>query len=131
MRERSDIQTRTDLEEMLTAFYTKVFKDDVISHFFTEVVPLDLEHHLPLITDFWESVLLEAKGYRKNVMEVHQNIHSLSAIDKKHFDRWVQLFTQTVDEFFEGAKATLAKQRAQSIATMMNIKMNHPNPLKG
>lgn len=128
--EKRDIQTRADLEKMLTAFYTKVFKDEVVQRFFTEVVPLDLDHHLPLITDFWESVLLDARGYKKNVMEVHQNIHKLSAIDKKHLDRWVQLFTQTVDEFFEGSKATLAKQRAQSIATMMDIKMNHPNPLK-
>lgn len=123
MNKKKDIETRADLEEMLTAFYKKVFNDDLISHFFTEVVPLDLEHHLPLIADFWESVLLEARGYRKNVMEIHQNIHALSPIHKRHLDRWVQLFSETVDAFFEGDKANLAKQRATSIATMMDVKM--------
>ena len=126
-----DIENRADIELLLKNFYTKVFNDDLISHFFTEVVPLNLEEHIPVIADFWESVLLDAKGYRKNVMEVHLDISKKSKIERQHLDRWVQLFTQTVDEFFEGPKSTIAKQRAASIATMMNIKINYPNPLKG
>ena len=126
-----DIENRSDIELLLNRFYTKVFEDDLISHFFKEVVPLDLETHIPVIADFWESVLLDAKGYRKNVMEVHLNISQKSKIEKKHLDRWVELFTETVNELFEGHKATIARQRATSIATMMNIKINHPKPLKG
>ncbi len=124
-----DIETREDLEMMLTAFYEKVFNDDLISHFFIEVVPLRLDHHLPLITDFWESVLLNAQGYRRNVMEIHLDIHKKSPLEKQHLDRWVQLFTKTVDHFFDGPKAILAKQRAQSIATMMGIKISQSNSL--
>ena len=127
---KKDIETRNDIESLLNDFYKKAFKDDLIGRFFTEVVPLNLETHLPLIADFWESVLLDGKGYRKNVMEIHRDISGKSKIEKEHFDRWVQLFTETVDKFFEGTKATLAKQRAASIATMMNIKINFPDPLK-
>jgi hemoglobin len=127
---KKDIENRADLEKMLEAFYKKVFKDDLISHFFLEVVPLDLETHIPVITDFWESVLLDGRGYRKNVMEIHLNISKKSRIEKVHLDRWVKIFSETVDEMFEGTKASLAKQRAVSIATMMNIKINYPNPLK-
>ena len=125
-----NIENRRDIELLLNRFYTKVFKDDLISHFFTEVVPLNLKTHIPVIADFWESVLLDSKGYRKNVMEVHMNISQKSKIEKPHLDRWVLLFTETVDELFEGPRAIVAKQRAASIATMMNIKINHPNPLK-
>lgn len=127
---KKDIETRADIELLLNDFYEKVFKDDLIGRFFTEVVPLNLETHLPVIADFWESVLLDGKGYRKNVMEIHRDISSKSKIEKDHFDRWVQLFTETVDNLFEGPKAMLAKQRAASIATMMNIKINYPDPLK-
>ena len=127
---KRDIENRADLERLLEVFYRKVFKDDLISHFFTEVVPLNLETHIPVITDFWESVLLDGRGYRKNVMEIHLNISEKSKIDKEHLDRWVKIFSETVDELFEGAKASLAKQRAASIATMMNIKIDYPNPLK-
>ena len=121
---KRDIENRADLERMLGAFYKKVFKDDLISHFFIEVVPLNLETHIPVIADFWESVLLDGRGYRKNVMEIHLKISEKSKIEKEHLDRWVKVFSETVDELFEGAKASLAKQRAASIATMMHIKMS-------
>lgn len=127
---KKDIETRNDIESLLNDFYKKAFKDDLIGRFFTEVVPLNLETHLPLIADFWESVLLDGKGYRKNVMEIHRDISNKSKIEKEHFDRWVQLFTESVNNLFEGPKANLAKQRAASIATMMNIKINFPDPLK-
>jgi hemoglobin len=127
---KKDIETRADLESVLRAFYTKVFDDDLIRHFFTEVVPLDLKHHIPVITDFWESVVLGTHGYRRNVMDIHQQISRLSPLNKVHLDRWVQLFTATVGEFFEGPNAERMKQRAASIATLMDIRINHPNPLK-
>ena len=121
--EKKDIENRADLVIMLEAFYKKAFKDDLISHFFLEVVPLNLETHIPMITDFWESVLFDGRGYRKNVMEIHLDISKKSKIEKAHLDRWVKIFSETVDEMFEGTKASLAKQRAMSIATMMNIKI--------
>ncbi|MBD0353013.1 MAG: group III truncated hemoglobin [Flavisolibacter sp.] len=110
---------------MLASFYQKVFDDEMIGHFFTVVVPLDLAKHLPVITDFWESIVFGKHSYRKNVMEVHQHIHQLSAIRKEHLDHWVALFTETIDAHFAGEKATLMKQRATSIATLMDIKLNH------
>jgi hemoglobin len=124
---KKDIESRGDLEHLLERFYEKAFKDPLISHFFIEVVQLNLEEHLPLIADFWESVLLDGRGYRKNVMEIHRHISEKSPIRKNHFDRWVYLFSETVDSLFEGKKATMAKQRAASIATMMDIKINYPN----
>ena len=80
-----------------------------------------------VIAAFWESLLLGTRGYRKNVMEVHQHIHSLSAIKKQHLDQWVKLFTETVDERYAGPRANLMKQRARSIATLMDLKLNHPS----
>ena len=125
MEGKRDIENREDIERLLTAFYTKVFSDDLISYFFIEVVPLDLKTHIPVISDFWEAILFNKHTYRKNVMEVHQHISSLSSIKKEHLDRWLLLFRQTLDEFFSGEKTELAKQRAQSIATLMDIKLNH------
>ena len=123
----TDVRNRTDIEQVLNAFYDKAFTDEVIGFFFTEVVPLDLKTHLPVITNFWESVIFNTQGYGKNVMEIHRHISSKSTISKKHLDRWVQLFTITVDELFAGEKAELMKQRAISIATLMTIKMSSGN----
>jgi hemoglobin len=129
MSQHRDIESREDLLSLLRAFYEKAFKDELIGRFFTEVVPLDLDTHIPVIADFWEAIVFNTHGYYKNVMEVHQHIHNLSAIKKEHLDRWVQLFTETVEEYFEGDKATLMKQRAKSVATLMDIKLNH-KPIK-
>ena len=122
---KKDIETREELEDFLWAFYKKAFADELIGFFFTEVVPLDLDTHVPVIANFWESVAFNKPNYRKNVMEVHQHIHHLSKIRKDHLDRWVKLFTQTLDENFEGARTELMKQRARAIATLMDIKLNH------
>lgn len=121
----TDIQTRQDIETVLTAFYTKAFNDEEIGFFFTQIIPLDLETHLPLIAGFWETVLFATKGYHKDVMAVHRSIHHLSPITKAHLDRWVALMIETIEEYFDGPKAELMKQRARSIATMMDIKLNH------
>lgn len=122
---KKDIETREELEHFLWAFYKKAFADELIGRFFIEVVPLDLDTHIPIIANFWESVVFNKPSYRKNVMEVHRHIHDLSKIKKEHLDRWVKIFTETLDEQFEGYKTELMKQRARSIATLMDIKLNH------
>jgi hemoglobin len=50
-------------------------------------------------------------------------VNKVLPLKEEYFKRWVQLFTQTVDELFEGDKAILAKQRAGSIAAVMQIKV--------
>jgi hemoglobin len=62
-----------------------------------------------------------------NPMMIHKGIHGLVHLAPEQFDRWVALFRSSVDELFEGEKAGLAKQRAESIAAVMKIKIldNH------
>ena len=122
---KKDIETREELEGFLWSFYKQAFADELIGRFFIEVVPLDLNTHVPVIADFWESVAFNKPSYRKNVMEVHKHIHQLSLIKKEHLDRWVKLFTEALNENFEGSRTELMKQRARSIATLMDLKLNH------
>jgi hypothetical protein len=42
----------------------------------------------------------------------------------KHFDRWMEIFTSTTDEF-AGATAEEAKLRAKNMAEMFNYKINY------
>lgn len=120
-----DIETREDIEQLMRAFYAKAIPDDIIGHYFTEVIQMDLEQHLPVIVDFWETVLFGVARYKSNAIAVHQHLHTKSAFTEQHFERWVNLFQSTVASLFEGDKAALAKQRALSIATVMKIKTIH------
>ena len=118
----TDIQNRTDIERLIRAFYEKVLADDVIAHFFTEVVDVDWEAHFPTMFDFWESIVFENGTYKGNAMRPHLVIHQKEALKKEHFDRWLALFQQNMDEHFYGPNAERAKQRAISIATTIQFK---------
>ena len=52
-----DIETRADLELLLRAFYNRLLSDSSINYMFTDVAMINLEEHLPHITDFWEQSL--------------------------------------------------------------------------
>ncbi len=118
-----DIENKTDIEILMKAFYAKAISDEIIGHYFTEVVVLNLEKHLPIICNFWDSVLFNQATYQGNVMQVHQHLHNLSAFTSEHFKQWILLFKQTVNEHFEGDNSDKIKQKAESIATVMNIKL--------
>lgn len=118
-----DIQSRTDIELLMTAFYEKVKKDDTIGFIFNDIAKVNWEHHIPIITDFWETLLLDAASYSKNAMAVHYTLNRKVPLEEKHFQRWLQLFDETVNELFSGNVAALAKKKAKSIASLMQFKM--------
>ena len=124
---KPDITNRTDIEKLIILFYEKVKKDTVIGFIFTDVVPINWEHHIPLIVDFWETILLDNPVYKKNAMEVHYDLNKKLPLKKEHFESWLNLFFTTLDELFEGKIATLAKTRAKSIADVMLFKMSNAN----
>ncbi len=120
---KTDISNREDIHRMTIQFYEKVKKDDVIGFIFNDVVKMNWEKHIPVIVDFWESILLDNPVYQQNAMEKHFHLNNMLPLQKEHFDRWLLLFTTTVDEMFEGKIATLAKIRAKSISDVMHFKM--------
>ncbi len=124
---KTDIETRGDIEKFIIAFYDKVKQDETIGFIFNDVVKMDWPHHIPIIVDFWESILLDNPVYTKNAMEVHYTLNKNEPLLPEHFKRWVALFTGTVDDLFEGKTSALAKTRAKSIASVMQLKMNNNN----
>ena len=120
---KADIQDRADIKRLIDSFYTKVRVDDQIAYLFNDVAKVDWEHHLPRMYDFWESILFQTGTFSGNPMTAHMQLHQRSPLAKEHFARWLQLFNETVDELFDGDRAELIKQRALSIATIMQIKI--------
>ena len=118
-----DLSDGKDVQLLVETFYEKALKDEVIGYLFTDIAQLDLPEHLPRICSFWESILFGNLTYQGNPMEVHQHLHQKEPLVKEHFERWLALFTATVDELFAGVVANRAKTRATSIATVMQIKL--------
>jgi hemoglobin len=114
-----EIESRADIDRLMQVFYERAIGDPVIGYIFTDVAKLDLEHHLPIIGDFWESLLFGTPAYQKhgrNPMLVHKELHEKSELTLEHFERWLEIFTKTVDDLFEGANAEHLKMRANAIA---------------
>lgn len=120
---KPDIATRADIEQLLQQFYETLLLEEEMQHIFVQIAQIDLPAHLPLLVDFWEQVLLQANGYQRNVLKIHTNLHQQYPLTAAHFEQWLATFEATVDELFEGMNAQKAKNRAQSIATVIQSKL--------
>lgn len=120
---KKDIEGAEDVQLLVRSFYSKVLQDDLLAHFFAYAKEHKWEEHLQTLDSFWNSIIFYKNDYLGNPMQVHKTLHAFKHLQHRDFERWLQLFNQTVDELFEGEKAELAKQRAMSIATMMRIKI--------
>jgi len=118
-----DITDRADIELLMNTFYGRLLADENINYIFTDVAKIDMKTHMPILADFWESVLLNKNVYHSNAMKIHMELNDKTPLTKTHFNIWLQHFNTTVDELFEGDIALLAKQRAKSVATLMQIKI--------
>lgn len=112
----NDILTRKEVEQLVNQFYNRVRKDDLLAPIFAHV---DWPHHLPIMYNFWSSVLLGDMSYNGSPLSKHLRL-SLTA---DHFNRWLKLFLVTVDAEFIGPVAEEAKKRANTIATLFQHKM--------
>lgn len=128
---KKDIETRQDIDDLMKFFYQRAMSDEIIGHIFTDVAKLDLEKHLPIIGDFWESLLLGGKNYQmrgRNPLQIHGELSEKTPLEPKHFRRWLEIFRSAIDEMFEGERADFAKSRAEMIANrMMNFIRNVPD----
>ena len=122
---KNDITNRDDIILLINTFYEKVKQNEVIGYIFNDVAKVNWEKHLPVMYDFWENVIFFTGNYNGNPMMVHKHLNDKTRLNAEHFKEWIKLFTQTVDDLFEGEKAELTRQRAMSIATAMQVKIIH------
>jgi hemoglobin len=120
---KPDIRSRNEVIILVNKFYEKVRVDNTIGYIFEDIFKVNWATHMEVMYNFWESVLFYTANYTGNPMIVHRQINNVVSLTPEHFKRWLQLFHTTVDENFEGEKAELAKQRATSIATVMQLKI--------
>src|ERR1700748_2753281 len=105
---KPDINNREDIELLVNEFYRLVQRDALIGSIFNEIIHDKWPEHLSKMYSFWETVLLNHHTYNGAPFLPHAKL----PLTQLHFDRWLQLFQQTLSEYFEGPKANEAKERA-------------------
>ncbi len=119
-----DIENEQDIKLFLDAFYEKVKVDDTIAYLFNDVANLDWDAHMPKIYGFWEGILLGKPGFNGDMMGMHIRLHQKEKLTTEHFDRWIALFTETVNEMYAGIKADEAINRANMIRRTIEYNIN-------
>lgn len=118
---KDDIRDKQDVVLMVNSFYDLVKKDELLGPIFNDIAQVDWESHLPKMYQFWESILFGAATYQGRPFPKH----AVVPISPEHFERWVALFTKSVNRLFAGPKTEEAKFRAQSIAGIFQNKLKH------
>ena len=112
---RHDIAGRADLECLVVAFYRDAAMDDVLGPVF-QAARVDWSVHIPKLVDFWAWQLFGDRGFEGNPLRAHEPSHARTPFRPEHYERWIDLFLETVDAHFEGPIAETAKSRAVRMA---------------
>ena len=121
---KKDLENVNDVIFLLDSFYEKVLKDDEIGFIFNEYMSVDIKEHMPIMYNFWDSLLFGSATYKGNAMIKHIELNERVALKRVHFDRWFYLWTTTIDNLFEGPKAEEAKTKARNIKELMFYKIS-------
>lgn len=117
----TDILNADDVKLLVDNFYGKVRDNNLLSPIFNNVIKDNWPAHLEKMYGFWQTILLDVQAYTGSPFLKHAKL----PIEKEHFDTWISLFNETVDEHFIGEKATEAKWRADRMSEMFQYKLDY------
>ena len=123
---KQDIQNEKDIKLLVDTFYKRVNQNELLSPIFNDFANVNWDSHLPTMYRFWNGILFGEGNYKGSPFAKHIPL----PIDKTHFEKWLSLFTETIDELFEGEKANEAKQRATIIGYTFQSKLEYMNSKK-
>ncbi len=114
-----DLSTPAQVHDLVTIFYREIVFDDLLEPMFSEVAEVDWASHIPNLIDYWCRVLLGEPGYEGRILGPHQALHERRPLRPELFDRWLELFGQSVDGGWSGPYADRAKAHAAGIAATL------------
>lgn len=121
---KNDLETREDVNLLVSRFYQKVRANKEIGFFFNNSIK-DWPAHIEKLTDFWESNLFFVSKYSGNPQKAHIKVDAENdqQINEKHFGTWLNLWLETINEHFVGERAERAKFSARKMATHLHLKI--------
>jgi len=121
MEEKKELLNLDDIKTLVDSFYGKVRSDELLAPIFNERIRDNWPVHLEKMYRFWQTVLLGEHTYTGTPFPPHANL----PVDKSHFEQWLKLFKETLNEQFSGEKAKEAKWRADKMAEMFLLRINY------
>lgn len=104
------------IDAVVEAFYARVRDDRLIGPIFADRIS-DWGPHLAQMKLFWSSVALSTGVYQGRPMPKHLPLR----IDARHFDRWLELFSETARDLCPPVAAAHFIERARRIAESLEL----------
>ena len=114
-----DVVDRSAVHEMVRAFYATILKDEMLAPIFTKALGNDIKggkwhEHLNTLDNFW---LMMMTGERGNYGGHPYPPHAfLGPLTREHFERWLELFRATIDQYFVPEIADKFYEKADILA---------------
>lgn len=128
---RREILNRADVSFLVHTFYSKIREDELLGPIFNNAID-NWPEHLERLTDFWETNLFFVSKFKGNPILKHRliDVQNQHKIEARHFGVWLMHWFMTIDNYFEGEKAQLAKNRAHNMSSLLLLKMVEVRPNK-
>ncbi|MCA0429558.1 MAG: group III truncated hemoglobin [Bacteroidetes bacterium] len=123
MINKKDISSIDDIKLMVNTFYDRIKLDKLLGPIFNERIQDRWPQHLEKMYRFWQTILLNEHTYNGSPFPPHANM----PVDVTHFNLWVQIFHNTVNDLFSGPIADEAKYRGELMASIFNSKIDYLN----
>lgn len=121
---RGDLDSSTEITEMVRRFYADVAQDELLGPIFEDVAHVDWSEHLPKLTQFWCRLLLHDGDYDGNPLRAHARIHEQAPFTDALFTRWLSLFHDTIETGWSGPNADQALDFAERVAVAHRAWLN-------
>lgn len=108
--------TEERIVAVVDEFYQRARRDDRLGPVFEKHVE-DWGTHLGRMNDFWSAALLRTGRYSGRPLEKHREV---GEIRLEHFDRWVELFEETVRDLCPPDQAEAFLVRAHKMRSAMS-----------
>jgi hemoglobin len=118
---KKDITNMNDIMQLVDTFYERVRKDQLLKNIFENQIQDRWPAHLEKMHRFWQTVLLEEHTYYGSPFPPHVKL----SVGAEHFEQWIRLFRETVDDLFAGDNAAKAKWQGKRMAEMFHSKIEY------
>jgi len=113
-----------------TPYYGRIRDDELLGPIFAGALGTEWGPHLDKMKTFWSSILLASRAYIGNPMIAHLQLPRLTL---HHFERWLELWRETVAALCSDELASLLIRKAQMIGERLlhAITTYHESAVRG
>lgn len=113
--------TKEHIKKLVSHFYQRIQEDELLGPIFNDVAKVDWAHHIPLLCQFWNSIMLKTNEYHGHPYIKHVALGGKVKLTEAHFARWLMLFREEAFKYLPEPDADQIVKRATLIAGSLKI----------